>query len=245
MPNVVGQSMLEINVLGSCSGQNAHSILHYWVGNPAGGNITLDEVLEEFATLWRLAVLPLVTTQYNVVSYRARNIAGITGLTPSSVEWVYGSEDFLAGGAGDFGLAAPPTLPTYVAATVRKLTSGGADTDYYPIPPTIPPVERRFRGSLRIAGIPEGSTQSGDPNLLDGGVITGATPALQDLVNIIVAPPSTFTVTLDMLVASMTAGGVTRTGAAGAPTAGYQFVDNLVINPYVGSQLSRKYTGPS
>lgn len=162
MYNLHAERVQEVAVRQTYLGQQVVNILHF-EPTQAGGNWpdapavpTSQDLLAYVATnLWS----PIVARQVDgleVVKFEVKEIDGYNGsaVNPSPH---YSATDEFVPAVPTFGSIAGAGLPSYAAVTVRKLTA-------------LP--GRRWRGSCRIAGIPEA-----DSNAADGNRLTAAAHA--------------------------------------------------------------------
>lgn len=238
----------QFTITGSYLGQDMVNVLDYQATVIEGADWSLSEALDALRAMWVAEILPLQHVSARVIEYRLSHWDSVVGTTPLTVRPVFDDEAILAGTEADYGTLMGTPLPSNVAATVMKRTAGGAGSvDYFPVDPE-PAVttEKAFRGSTRIGAQVEESTKTPEGNFLTDAYLG----LLQDAVEVVQNPilgtaPNRLTFYLN--VASLVRNGTVRTFAAGAnPVAAFKPVmaSGYVARAWVGSQNSRKYTGP-
>lgn len=154
--------VLQITVFGVAQGQAVENVFHYVPEGTVDPLATgVDVWLDDFRGIWRGAVLPHLAPDYTVAEYKAIVIRGTKDgppVNPNNPDgpkkkvYDYGSVEKLTGeGTPDTGSAVGTPLPTYVAATLQKLTGESGRSNH---------------GSARIATLIEAFTDATDANKL-------------------------------------------------------------------------------
>lgn len=218
--------LFRITVNATAFGQAVVNVLHY-VPETLNPNwtATINQVLTAFRTMWRASVLPGLTGDYAVTTYRIVELIGSTQhpTDPNKIKLTLGSEDSVAGDpVADHGGSNPPTLPTFVAATIQKRT-GFAGRDK--------------RATMRLATLPEAATDNAQGNRLTAAALTQlniAATGLKGLINTGVAGDRVFPVILNLT--AMRKLPQPQLDMIG----GYTVITDMFGNVLVGSQRSRK-----
>lgn len=241
---VLDGELYRFTVHGQANGQDVITVLDYSIQDVTDV-VTQLEFLTALRDAFRTAYLPSVVNDYSVTTYELQMYFDYSGGPTGPWTVTFADQILLAGTATDVGASAAAPLPTYVSATVRKLTGGGPATFYWPVGnPVIVGAERAFRGRISVGPLPESATQDALPNYLDETFRDDLNVSMDDLENIgLVAPGGTLDAFL--VTTSLVKGGNARQDVTGIEYIGLQAVTNLFPNTYVGSQLSRKFTGPA
>jgi len=139
-------SIVEIVVAGkSNTGQEIVNVFHYRdiLAEPGTyNNVSLQNLLSSFATVWRAQFLPLLNQDYAVVTFRGRALVGvITNTTPPpATRFDVGEQFDLVALTTDRGAIVGEVMPTFNAFAVQKLTDRAG---------------RNFRGGFRLGTISE------------------------------------------------------------------------------------------
>lgn len=225
--NLAVDDVLEFTVDGRADSQQVTNVLHFRVNSalvPPTTNVTLIAAL---VALWRINILPLLNENFAVANYLMKKIASVTAGVPTpnqphpftlAFEW----EIAQPGAAADVGGTAGASLPTFVTASVRKLTGFGG---------------RYWRGGIRFGTINEADTLAGG-NQLTGAAKTAWEAASQQVLRN--NPPGG----LPDYVTSVVFSG---TYAAWGPAAPYTVIESTAdvldrsVNQRVGSLVSRRF----
>jgi hypothetical protein len=164
-------SIVEIVVAGkSNTGQEIVNVFHYRdkLAEPATfNNVSLQNLLTSFAASWRARFLPLLNTDYAVVTYRGRALIGvITNTTPPPpTRFDVGEQFDLVALTTDRGAIVGEVMPTFNAFAVQKLTDRAG---------------RNFRGGFRLGTISEVDVSG---NTIPAITLTPLQDAAQGFVN--------------------------------------------------------------
>lgn len=242
---LVNHDIIEYTVNGVQVGQDIKNVLHYRFESLVAGDITLENTLDSFQDWWQSQVLALISDSLEVTSYVAKRIGSLIG-PQSQPRQRYNAYAEVAGALpADAGQVAGAFLPTYVAVSGKKKTDGPGETFYPAGNPTalVMNAEKFFRGGIRIGGIVELDTEAAQGNDLTVAAATAWQQNLTDLISFAVVGGGGGIGAMKMCVVSAAADGLARQIAAGPAntfTPAYQMVDSIPLNPFVGSQLSRK-----
>lgn len=231
----------EITIRGEEEGQEVDNVLHYECTNVEDGGSS-QTFLDAIMALWIAEFIPLLATEYFLINVSMKRITGIAGGTPSDARLTYDAIDEVWGAATDQGLAEAPWLPTYAAATTRKLTGGPVTTGYRPAGGTVSGTEKIFRGSMRLGALPESASESASAIYLTDAS-RDAVEAAMDELQLVTATDGTDIVEARMIVISLLRNNVVRQNSVPVNVYGWQPVTGMRTNLYLGSQVSRKYRG--
>lgn len=251
---VPANAVIEVKVLGASFGQSVHNIMHYRVQDFAGDPVdNLIGWLTSFRTDFRAQILPLLTTDYAVLEYRASVVEGMLwdfsqldeNDDPFKAVMRFSDQAALTGHAvDDKGTDAPPSHPTSTAVTVQKVCGPFMSLGTDLVPPADPvqlAFEKRGRGGMRFGVIAEDTTQALNGNLLEGAYVTAWEAALGFLLNVTCAGPA---IVADMCVVSTHKNGAQRVKPEGGlPTIAVANVSSVAVSSFVSTQTSRKQRG--
>lgn len=230
---VVDNAMvLEVRIMGftQTDDQAVENRLHVRANNLLTDGWTSSDILAAMDSLfWRTRIMPLMNKEYVLSNYTLLRVASATMLTPTPrvphpYKLNYDLQDILVPPSPVVGGVTTEALPTYVAASMRKVatTVGGS-----------------FKGGLRISPISEVDTIPAGNQL-----VPAAQAALFGALNIIPsglgvaagAHPNPLAIDFLILAGKILAWG------AGPPTpiASTSFISGIVLHQNVGSQVSRK-----
>lgn len=244
MPDLVASNVYEFTPLAECSGQSVNTVLHYLWSPDQADPIQELTALAAMINVWETNIVPLLATGYTVQQYELKQVTGV-GLSATGVpSLTTNAATVVPGDASGVSPAGIDGLPTYVTATFRKNSSGVSTTEYRPVLGAILAGEKRFRGRIGISPIAESNTQLTNVNLFTNGAYDALDDAMDPMVSIPVQE-GLFTGTMRLVIVSLIKGAAVRISGGGVPLFAFQLVDGFTLNPYVGSQLSRKYTGPA
>lgn len=139
-------SVIEIVVLGaSASGQQVNNVFHYrdvLAEVFPYTNTNLANGVNAFAANWRAFILPLLSVDYKVLTYRGRALVGVVTNTtpPPDTRFDVGEQFDLTAPVGDVGVKAGTVAPSFTAFGNQKLVDRAG---------------RNFRGSFRLGTIQE------------------------------------------------------------------------------------------
>lgn len=124
-PYTLNQCM-RFQVRGISFGQKVYNTFDYVVTSPPVPGPTAPltpDFINALRLVWRINVLPLLTTDYDVVSYWGGRISTVRRVgTLNRIEFTYTDQYLLPGViATDSGSAAPPSATLFDTVTVRKL----------------------------------------------------------------------------------------------------------------------------
>lgn len=222
----IGLDCLEVRVKGHALGQAVINVLHYTPWSTDANIVSgLSNLLVAFQTMWKAMVLPALSDAYSVSEYEAVQILGteVDPTDPSKFRLKLGDRAVRVPTPGDdVGTQLGAMLPTYAAATIRKL-SGKAG--------------RTKRGSCRIGPLIEQDTEATDGNRLTAAGQLRIDTAAQGLKNTLVSsvPADTFIPQIFSKTTMLRAGFVLNDC-----TTGMEGWIDYATNPYLGSQVSRK-----
>lgn len=242
MPTAIDEGeVLELEVKGIADNQEILNVMHYIVRSIAGSP-TLEDVVQGMVNLWTTIVAEL-SDSYDFTQVLGRRV---TGIDPSTVNhpFTYDAQALSVLPSPVAGGVSGAALPTYVGASVRKVTSGVVNVEYIsPGTPADPYTgEKVFRGSMRLGPIPETYTEAADQNRLTAAASAAMLAVVEDLEGLASSSGGgTNTSVSEMVVASRFLNQLGRADVALVRNVvGIQPVENLIINPFVGSQVSRK-----
>lgn len=223
--------VVRLVVRGSAFDQEIVNVLHYIPvlrpSTPTNFVSQYSQCLSLFEAEWRTNILPLLNSFYTVHLIQMRVIEGkapILGAIPPGkpvARYVYGDgidRDFVPPNVGgDIG----ESSPTFVAVTGRKITGRAG---------------KNWKGSIRLGPISEAKTISNDAA---SALITAADTGLDNIRSIgpMVVAGNEF---LDMVVFSEQQYLYANAFPEGIPSQASVVVQEITINPNLGSQVSRK-----
>ncbi len=224
---VTVDQIVEISVNGVASGQAINNVFHY---KPVTLNpnfvTTLQQCLEAFRTMWRNTVLGGLSTSYAVLRYKGRALIGtrVDPANPNNIILNIGDVGDLTGDPiTDLGGTAGAALPTYTAMTLRKLSGVGG---------------KRKKGSCRLGPIPESYTEAADQNKLTAAATAVGLVAAGGLKGTL--GPVVVGDTLVPVIMSRASLFPTPPAVQPNMTGKWIGISDILLNPYVGSQVSRK-----
>lgn len=226
MADLVSQNVYELTVHGRDT-VSSQSIINRWFVDTIGAAApppTFQELLTTFRSWWRNNILPQVHQQYVVDKYACRHLTDVepVSTSPRRVRYLFDLGEELTGDASiDFGARGVAMLPTYVAVSFNQRTGV---------------LGRSYRGGKRFACIPEADTNA-EGNRLDPAILTnwqtvaGNIPGGKSLghtdwfffFGIMPGTPYGFTDPPHV-----------------PPWEWFTRITTVLVNPYVGSQVSRK-----
>ena len=218
-------TLAEIRVLGVADGQAIVNTFYLGLNPPSGNparSVTLTGLLASFATQWQTFALPQLSSSYSVQRYEARSIIGrLPPALPLFPRPRVSYDDFaLQAGVlpADQGTVVGEVLPTYVAVSIQRRTNL---------------VGRQNRGAFRLSPIVEADTTF---NALTAGAVSdfqGVGTALGT------ATPAIGLFFYEFRIFRKTAL-LAATGTVLDMRTFSTKITSIIVNPFVGSQISRK-----
>jgi len=215
-----------------------------------GNDLPLEECCEDLRSIWRTWVLGRQHSDLHVVEYKLQVYGGPSDYLPEDAEKRRirhnFTDEFIRPGLGDGGALGGTPLPTFVAVTARKITTGLPRRLLYTGDITSPnALDSRFRGGIRFGAITETQTKDAQGNEL--ATVTGSNwlNSWQSSVDILKQLAMQEGVVgqayrLDMQVRSDYATGNNIRGLEGASSILFREVSSIAVSKFVGSQTSRK-----
>lgn len=237
-------TVYEIVISGTYLGQDAINVMHFYQEDTEGAGQDLEAFLSELRDIWRANFLPLMSEEYSVVLYEAKVIDELLGTTALNAHFQYGGSTFFPGEAADVGGGVGAELPSNVAVTFKKSMGSIGTIEYLPDTPATPNT-KKLKGSMRLAAQLEDNTKSPQGNFWEDAHLAALALAADALAQIVVgvAPDRA---QLQMVILSAVNNNAIRRNAGNTLNVfAYAPVESFAPNSWVGSQNSRKYTGPS
>jgi hypothetical protein len=240
MFDLVDNTMLEVTIHGRALGQDVDNVLHYRV-DALEGVVPSENALVAINERWEAEVLPILCAKYTHTLSLIGEISQVVLGPKGQPRFLFGKVDQLAPSLpGTGGIDSTP-LPTPITVNATKKSAGTLSTIYYPLAPVpVPPTEKIFRGRIAVGIICESQTDGADGNLLEPGNRTAFSDALNEFLIVPVDITPSDRCDLVLQVASMVRNKAVRTAGSGLRTAAFQLVDEIVVQPNVGTQNSRK-----
>jgi len=215
-----------------------------------GDDIPIEEICSDLRSHWKTWILSSQVDDLKVVDWELSAYHHVTDEgagteeDPLRIKIHFGESHIINGGA-DAGLLGDNPLPTFVAVSGSK-TGSGLTTELTEAAGQTPNLvkDTPMRGGIRFGGISEDHTKDAQGNELATVVGSNWLGSWQAAATELVAPQFRYGATvlyrLQMQIRSdYGPGGVARV-SGGSARIRFRPVSGIVINPYVGSQTTRK-----
>lgn len=229
--------LYRVLVIGQLHGQWCNNSIDYW----APDLTSLVDVLEGFRTQWRNQVIAKVSSQYSALQYEVKRLGGaVLRDMPGPVQlskliWV--QRLVLPGlDAADTGGQDVQAFPSHDALGIVKVASEWLDPSGVAVTDIVKPPKG---GALGIGGIPESVTDkavNGNNQLIPADQL-----AWQNVANALRTFAIAGPVTIRMAVITHVRNNVAlMVGTPSVPSFNYAFVNQVIVNPFVTTRVSRK-----
>lgn len=223
----IRNSVIQMTVLGrSAGGQQILNVFHYrdtqpGTDGPTDVGIAVDTFSDGFISAWRTNVLPLLSADYSVTTYRTTVfdsvVANPTPPPPTQLNVFIQNDE--PGGGLDVGAKPGDTMPSFNAIGTQKLSDRAG---------------RNFKGSFRVGTIIEADSSG---NLLTAPALAAAQPAMEAFVTTQITYELTFIAQMAVFSRTLALASPVGNQDLRAFTAG---VTGARVNAFVTSQVSRK-----
>jgi len=239
--------IIELNVHGLASGQAIDNNFHYRIGDFVGEK-DLGAWMVNFSEVWQAEICPLLTSEYTVINYEAKILHNMIWLDEETEEDPPGRPAIryreiatLDGGVADVGTDAPPSHATHTAISISK-ECGFPENWAIDVDPESTPEtqlgEKLVRGGFRLSCIAEDLSEAASQNEWTAAYVTAVGNAVAELLNVPTDAPAE---DVFMVVLSEMKNKKHRVlPVSGFPTLFVSYVTSLAVNPFVGSQDTRR-----